>query len=226
MIDARASTYFPQVLTPTSTSRREPLRLTSGAPRLQPASASSVESQAASWCCETRLKGANILIWRCSRADRAWSRCADGPPVPLPRVLRHAPAPRRPAGRPRSRSRDLVLRHELAVLRRRSARPRLTWSDRAFLAALARLLAPERRPGLIVSPATLLRWHRDLARKRWCHPHRTRAARDRGSDARSDPASRAREPTLGLPADHWRARQARDHGLAEHRPPDHDQRAD
>ena len=66
----------------------------------------------------------------------------------------------------------LALRHEVAVLRRSSARPRLRWSDRAFYSALAGLLSPERRAGLIVSRATLVRWHRDLARKRWCHPSR------------------------------------------------------
>jgi Homeodomain-like domain len=66
----------------------------------------------------------------------------------------------------------LALRHEVAVFRRSSPRPRLRWSDRAFFSALAGPLAPDRRAGLIVSPATLLRWHRGLARKRWCHPHR------------------------------------------------------
>lgn len=66
----------------------------------------------------------------------------------------------------------LVLRHELAVLRRGVFRPRLCWSDRALLAALARLVAPERRVGLLVTPATLLRWHRQLARNGWRHPHR------------------------------------------------------
>ena len=61
----------------------------------------------------------------------------------------------------------LVLRHEVAVLRRSSSRPRLRPSDRAYLAALARLMAPQRRVGLVVTPETLLRWHRDLVRRRW-----------------------------------------------------------
>ena len=61
----------------------------------------------------------------------------------------------------------LVLRHELVVLRRTNPPPRLRWSDRAYLAALARLIAPRRRVGLLVTPDTLLRWHRDLVRRRW-----------------------------------------------------------
>ena len=68
----------------------------------------------------------------------------------------------------------MILRHEVAILRRTMVRPRLARADRALLAALARLLRPERRHGLIVTPATLLRWHRDLARQRWRHPHRGR----------------------------------------------------
>jgi putative transposase len=71
----------------------------------------------------------------------------------------------------------LALRHEVAVLRRGSPRPRLRWSDRAFFSALAGLLSPERRAALIVSPATLVRWQRDLARKRWCHPIAPKAVR-------------------------------------------------
>ena len=53
----------------------------------------------------------------------------------------------------------LVLRHQLAVLQRRTPRPRISWSDRAVIAALARLLPVRRRHGLLVTPATILRWH-------------------------------------------------------------------
>ena len=54
----------------------------------------------------------------------------------------------------------VVLRHELAVLRRQVARPRLEESDRVFLAAAGRLLGRASRPSLFVRPDTLLGWHR------------------------------------------------------------------
>src|SRR5215218_10965711 len=54
-----------------------------------------------------------------------------------------------------------------------SQRPSLRPADRAFLAALARLLPQRRRHGLIVTPQTLLRWHRELVRRKWAQPKRT-----------------------------------------------------
>src|SRR3954471_20219909 len=61
----------------------------------------------------------------------------------------------------------LVLRHHLAVLQRRTPRPRMTWTDRALIAALTRLLPVHRRLGLLVTPATILHWHRQLVTRGW-----------------------------------------------------------
>src|SRR5918995_6731441 len=66
----------------------------------------------------------------------------------------------------------LVLRHQLVVLGRQQRRPSLRPADRAFLAALARILPQPRRRGLIVTPQTLLRWHRELVRRKWTQPQR------------------------------------------------------
>jgi putative transposase len=61
----------------------------------------------------------------------------------------------------------LVLRHQLVVLQRCTPRPRLRWTDRALIAALARLLPSRRRLDLLVTPSTILRWHRQLTTRRW-----------------------------------------------------------
>ena len=66
----------------------------------------------------------------------------------------------------------VLLRHQLSVLVRQHQRPRLRPADRAFIAALARLLPHRRRRGLMVTPATLLRWHRELVRRKWTYPQR------------------------------------------------------
>ncbi len=66
----------------------------------------------------------------------------------------------------------LVLRHQLAVLQRQVTRPRFSRSDRALIATLAKLVPRERCAAFLVTPETILRWHRALVRRRWSHPHR------------------------------------------------------
>src|SRR5438876_5723680 len=67
----------------------------------------------------------------------------------------------------------LLLRHQLRVLERQVARPTLTPADRVLLAAFSRVL-PRRawKTSLFVTPATLMRWHRELVARRWTYPHR------------------------------------------------------
>jgi putative transposase len=64
-----------------------------------------------------------------------------------------------------------VLRHQLAVLHRQVPRARYTSMDRMLLASLAKLLPRERWAAFLVTPSTLLRWHRQLVARRWTFPH-------------------------------------------------------
>jgi transposase InsO family protein len=66
----------------------------------------------------------------------------------------------------------LVLRHELSILRRQARRPQLTESDRLCLAALSRVMPRRSWQAFLVTPATLLRWHRRIVARRWTYPHR------------------------------------------------------
>jgi|NGEPerStandDraft_6_1074524.scaffolds.fasta_scaffold83385_2 putative transposase len=64
----------------------------------------------------------------------------------------------------------IVLRHEVAVLRRQVDRPALRPKDRALLAGLSRLIPREKLTRFFVQPDTLLRWHRELVRRKWTYP--------------------------------------------------------
>jgi putative transposase len=78
----------------------------------------------------------------------------------------------------------LVLRHEVAVLRRQVIRPKPEWADRSVIAALARLLPRHLRQHRIVTPAPLFAWHRRLIKNKWTHPS-TLGTKGHGPDCRA-----------------------------------------
>ncbi len=94
----------------------------------------------------------------------------------------------------------LVLRQQIAVLQRQVRSPRLSWADRAVLAALTRRLpaAHRRQLSLIITPRTLLRWHADLVKRHWTHRHRTAGRPRTGPAIRQLALEMARDnPTWG-----------------------------
>jgi putative transposase len=100
----------------------------------------------------------------------------------------------------------LVLRHELAVLRRQHPRPRLQPTDRVLLAALSRLLPRARWSVFLVQPETLLRRHSRLVRRRWTYPTASNGRPPISEQVQQLVVRLAREnPAVGLPAHPRRA---------------------
>jgi len=107
-----------------------------------------------------------------------------------------------------------MLRHQLAVARRQQPRAhsRLRWPDRAWLALLAGTMPAERLAAmrLIVTPGTILRWHRDIVRRRWAR-RSLRAPGDASQGVVGGAAAGPGERVVGIPADPRRARRAWHH---------------
>ena len=94
----------------------------------------------------------------------------------------------------------LVLRHQIAVLRRQVHRPDLCPADRVLLTALSQLLRRRSWGMFFVTPATLLRWHRDLIARRWTYPRKQSGRPATATAPRRGGAPGEGQPALGLPA--------------------------
>jgi len=109
-----------------------------------------------------------------------------------------------------------VLRHQLEVLRRQVKRPELRPADRALLAALSQALPRQRWSIFLVTPATILRWHRRLVTRKWTQPYCRGGRPPLAEQVVALILRLAREPALGLPAHPRRAEEARDPSVSDH----------
>jgi hypothetical protein len=114
----------------------------------------------------------------------------------------------------------VVLRHQLRVLRREVGRPRLRRRDRLLMAAISRTLPRARWSSLVISPNTLLRWHRELVRRKWTFRRASPAGRPPISQEVRDLILRMGRdnPRVGVHQNPGRARQARHQGLGNEDP--------
>jgi len=103
----------------------------------------------------------------------------------------------------------LVLRHEVAVLRRTNPRPRLDWADRVIIAALIRRLSGGLQAHRLITPGTVLRWRRRLITRKWTYPNPTGRPPVSAEIALLIERLATENRSWGIPADSRRAAQAR-----------------